>query len=91
MQLDVGELSSFQGRRQHKIRGGGTKQKTETYGYNFRSLWHTTGSIIFLHRKPGALPLYSNYKKRRSVSWFRKSLCLCFVGRCREKNSQCRM
>jgi len=39
--------------------------------------------------KAGALPLYSNCKIRRSFSWFRKSLC--FEGRCREKNLQCRM
>jgi len=35
------------------VEGGGDKKKRiETYGYNFRSLWHTKCSIIFLRRKP---------------------------------------
>jgi len=29
----------------------GTKQKIETYGYNFHSLWHTKCSIIFTTTK----------------------------------------
>jgi len=29
-----------------------------------------------------------NYKKIRSFGWTER---ICFVGRCREKNSQCRM
>jgi len=36
-----------QGRRQRKMSGGNKTKKTETYSYNFRSLWHTKNSIIF--------------------------------------------
>jgi len=57
----------YQGRRQRKMSGGGDKtKKIETYGYNFRSLWLTKCSIIFLRPKP----VYSCYndKRRRSFS-----------------------
>jgi len=39
---------------------GDIMKKIETYG---RSLWHTKCSIIFLRRKPGALPLYLQENK----------------------------
>jgi len=71
--------------------GEGTKQKIETYGYYFCSLcWHAKCSIIFSTPKAWCL-MHSryNYKKTRSFGWIRKSLC--FAGRCRKKNSQCRM
>jgi len=48
---------SHQGRRQRKMSRGTKQKKLKLLGYNFRSLWHTKCSIIFLRRKSGALPL----------------------------------
>jgi len=65
---------------------GRTKQKIETYSFNFRSLWQQH-SIFYTDSLMHSTRYY--YKKIRSFGWFWKSMC--FVGRCRDKNSQCRM
>jgi len=39
----------MQGRRQRKMSGGDKTKKFETYGYNFRSLWHMKYSIFLFY------------------------------------------
>jgi len=45
-------VSALSERCQRKMSGRNKTKKIETYGYNFRDLWHTKCNIIFLRRKP---------------------------------------